>query len=56
MRSSSWGSRRRAGRQGIGILVGAAVATGLIQSLALGLAWVLPLLPLIKWMERRDEA
>jgi hypothetical protein len=23
--------------------------------IALGLAWVLPLLPLIKWMERRDE-
>lgn len=22
----------------------------------LGLAWVLPLLPLIKWMERKDEA
>lgn len=23
--------------------------------IALGLAWVLPLLPLIKWMERKDQ-
>ena len=23
--------------------------------IALGLAWVLPLLPLIRWMERKDE-
>lgn len=33
-------------------------APKLVQTLAyiaLGLAWVLPLLPLIKWMERRDE-
>lgn len=27
-----------------------------IAYVALGLAWVLPLLPLIKWMERRDKA
>ena len=27
-----------------------------IAYVALGLAWVLPLLPLIKWMERKDEA
>jgi predicted membrane channel-forming protein YqfA (hemolysin III family) len=27
-----------------------------IAYIALGLAWVLPLLPLIKWMERKDEA
>ena len=26
-----------------------------IAYVALGLAWVLPLLPLIKWMERKDE-
>ncbi|SEG72277.1 DUF2842 domain-containing protein [Bosea lathyri] len=26
-----------------------------IAYIALGLAWVLPLLPLIKWMERKDE-
>lgn len=26
-----------------------------IAYVALGLAWILPLLPLIKWMERRDE-
>jgi predicted membrane channel-forming protein YqfA (hemolysin III family) len=25
-----------------------------IAYIALGLAWVLPLLPLIKWMERKD--
>jgi predicted membrane channel-forming protein YqfA (hemolysin III family) len=24
--------------------------------IALGLGWILPLLPLIKWMERKDEA
>lgn len=33
-------------------------ASKLVQSVAyvvLGLAWVLPLLPLIKWMERKDE-
>lgn len=32
-------------------------AHGLVQTLCyviLGLAWVLPLMPLIKWMERRD--
>lgn len=32
-------------------------APKLVQTLAyvtLGLAWVLPLLPLIKWMERKD--
>ncbi len=32
-------------------------AQGLVQTLCyviLGLAWVLPLMPLIKWMERRD--
>jgi len=31
----------------------------LVQTIAyivLGLIWVLPLLPLIKWMERKDEA
>ncbi|CAN7637588.1 DUF2842 domain-containing protein [Bosea sp. LjRoot90] len=31
----------------------------LVQTIAyivLGLVWVLPLLPLIKWMERKDEA
>lgn len=27
-----------------------------IAYVALGLAWVLPLLPLIKWMERKDRA
>ncbi|MET3892749.1 putative membrane channel-forming protein YqfA (hemolysin III family) [Bosea sp. OAE506] len=27
-----------------------------IAYVALGLAWVLPLLPLIKWMERKDDA
>lgn len=27
-----------------------------IAYIALGLAWVLPLLPLIKWMERKDGA
>ncbi len=27
-----------------------------VAYIALGLAWVLPLLPLIRWMERRDEA
>ncbi len=26
-----------------------------IAYVALGLAWVLPLLPLIRWMERKDE-
>lgn len=26
-----------------------------IAYVALGLTWILPLLPLIKWMERRDE-
>lgn len=26
-----------------------------IAYVALGLAWILPLLPLIKWMERKDE-
>lgn len=26
-----------------------------IAYIALGLAWVLPLLPLIKWMERKDR-
>jgi len=34
-------------------------ASKLVQSIAyvaLGLAWVLPLLPLIKWMEKRDDA
>ncbi len=33
-------------------------APGLVQTLSyivLGLAWTLPLLPLIKWMERRDD-
>jgi hypothetical protein len=33
-------------------------ASGLVQSLSyavLGLAWTLPLMPLIKWMERPDE-
>lgn len=32
-------------------------ASGLVQGLAyaiLGIAWILPLLPLIKWMERPD--
>jgi len=27
-----------------------------IAYIVLGLIWVLPLLPLIKWMERKDEA
>ena len=27
-----------------------------IAYIALGLAWVLPLLPLIRWMERKDRA
>lgn len=27
-----------------------------IAYVVLGLIWVLPLLPLIKWMERKDEA
>jgi len=27
-----------------------------IAYVTLGLAWVLPLLPLIRWMERKDEA
>ncbi|MBN9443551.1 MAG: DUF2842 domain-containing protein [Bosea sp.] len=27
-----------------------------IAYVALGLAWILPLLPLIRWMERRDES
>lgn len=27
-----------------------------IAYVVLGLVWVLPLLPLIKWMERKDEA
>ncbi|OYW66601.1 DUF2842 domain-containing protein [Bosea sp. (in: a-proteobacteria)] len=34
-------------------------APKLVQTIAyitLGLAWVLPLLPLIKWMERKDRA
>ncbi|AZO81323.1 MULTISPECIES: DUF2842 domain-containing protein [unclassified Bosea (in: a-proteobacteria)] len=34
-------------------------ASKLVQTIAyvvLGLIWVLPLLPLIKWMERKDEA
>ncbi|UZF93145.1 DUF2842 domain-containing protein [Bosea sp. NBC_00550] len=34
-------------------------APKLVQTIAyvvLGFAWVLPLLPLIKWMERKDEA
>ncbi|MCU4181875.1 DUF2842 domain-containing protein [Bosea sp. BH3] len=34
-------------------------APKLVQGIAyvtLGLAWVLPLLPLIKWMEKRDDA
>jgi len=34
-------------------------APKLVQTIAyvvLGLAWVPPLLPLIKWMERKDEA
>ncbi|WP_324133685.1 DUF2842 domain-containing protein [Bosea sp. (in: a-proteobacteria)] len=34
-------------------------APKLVQAIAyitLGLAWVLPLLPLIKWMERKDRA
>ncbi|AMJ59563.1 DUF2842 domain-containing protein [Bosea sp. PAMC 26642] len=26
-----------------------------VAYVALGLAWVLPLLPLIRWMERKDE-
>ena len=26
-----------------------------VAYIALGLAWVLPLLPLIKWMERKDK-
>ena len=33
-------------------------APKLVQTVAyvvLGLAWVLPLLPLIRWMERKDE-
>jgi len=33
-------------------------ASKLVQGIAyvtLGLAWILPLLPLIKWMERKDE-
>ena len=33
-------------------------APGLVQTLSyviLGLAWVLPLMPLIKWMERKDR-
>jgi hypothetical protein len=33
-------------------------APGLLQTLSyvvLGLAWTLPLMPLIKWMERRDD-
>jgi hypothetical protein len=33
-------------------------ARGLVQTLSyviLGLAWILPLMPLIKWMERRDR-
>jgi predicted membrane channel-forming protein YqfA (hemolysin III family) len=33
-------------------------ATGLLQTLSyvvLGLAWTLPLMPLIKWMERTDS-
>jgi hypothetical protein len=32
-------------------------APGLVQTVSyvvLGLAWILPLMPLIKWMERRD--
>ncbi|HYC25823.1 MAG TPA: DUF2842 domain-containing protein [Roseiarcus sp.] len=35
-----------------------AEASGLAQTAAyvvLGLAWTLPLMPLIKWMERRDR-
>jgi hypothetical protein len=35
-----------------------AEASGLVRGVsyaALGLAWTLPLLPLIKWMERRDR-
>jgi len=34
-------------------------ASGLAQGLiyaGLGLAWILPLMPLIRWMERRDPA
>ncbi|RDJ23301.1 DUF2842 domain-containing protein [Bosea caraganae] len=34
-------------------------ASKLVQGIAyvaLGLAWILPLLPLIKWMERKDKA
>lgn len=34
-------------------------ANGLVQGLcyaALGIAWIVPLLPLIKWMERPDKA
>lgn len=27
-----------------------------IAYVALGLAWILPLLPLIRWMERKDRA
>ncbi len=27
-----------------------------VAYIALGLAWVLPLLPLIRWMERKDKA
>jgi len=27
-----------------------------VAYIVLGLIWVLPLLPLIKWMERKDEA
>jgi hypothetical protein len=34
-------------------------ASKLVQGIAyvaLGLAWILPLLPLIRWMERKDDA
>jgi hypothetical protein len=34
-------------------------ASGVVQSLSyvvLGLAWTLPLMPLIKWMERTDKS
>ncbi len=37
-------------------LVAMALAQGTIAYITLGLAWVLPLLPLIKWMERKDRA
>ncbi len=35
------------------ILTGASKVTEMLFYLVAGLAWVLPLLPLIRWMERR---